>query len=113
MDIRAEILDLKLRVEDLETAAERVRESQEQETLLREVIDRTKRAQAEMSALRADLAEVRKLLGGGGPGAEGDVRTEIAVEFEVIRSKVEHEFNFLRSEVMDLAIKVDRLTPDE
>ncbi|MGR6921060.1 hypothetical protein ACU635_43050 [[Actinomadura] parvosata] len=112
MDIRAEILDLKLRVEDLETAAERVRESQEQEALLREVIDRTKRAQAEMSALRADLAEVTKMLGGR-PGAEGDVRTEIAVEFEVIRSKVEHEFNFLRSEVMDLAIKVDRLTPDE
>lgn len=37
------------------------------------------------------------------------MRAEIAVEFAVIRSGIEHEFNFLRSEVMDLAIKLDRL----
>ncbi|MEV4168220.1 hypothetical protein [Nonomuraea sp. NPDC049709] len=140
MDVRAEILDLKLRVEDLETTAERGTELDRQDDLLREIIDRSRKLQAEIAFLKAELGRARTEIGeefaavgteiagvrrevtgrpvaaGAGTGGEIDVRAEIAVEFGAIRSEIEHEFNFLRSEVTDLGIKLDRLlqrTPAE
>ncbi|WP_052424237.1 hypothetical protein [Nonomuraea candida] len=139
MDVRAEILDLKLRVEDLETNAEQAGGLERQEALLREIVDRSKRLQAEVASLKAQLSRARAEIGeefaAVGTEVEGvrrevaarpagfppavtpdrervdavDVRAEIAVEFGVIRSELQQEFSFLRSEIMDLGIKLDRL----
>lgn len=130
MDVRAEILDLKLRVEDLETTAEQSAGLDRQEDLLREIVDRSRKLQAEIAAVKAQLAhaqvEIREEFSAvgtevagvrrdvsGRPVAGGaeqlDIREEIAVEFGAIRSEIEHEFNFLRSEVLDLGIKMERL----
>jgi hypothetical protein len=139
VDVRAEVLDLKLRVEDLETALEQAGPEQ-QIGLMREVLNLSERLQAEITTLRAELARARGEIGeefaavgteiagvrrevASRPAAEtpetaetaegaepgADVRAEIAVEFAVVRSEIQREFDFLRSEVLDLSIKLERL----
>ncbi|MGP3930342.1 hypothetical protein [Nonomuraea sp. KM88] len=133
MDMRAEILDLKLRVEELETgvrhgdvAIGRRREPDRQEEFLREIGDRTKSLRADVAAVKSALADgrvemaeqfaaveteiaaIRREVNSWPPGPEAD-EGMVADEFAAVRSGLEHEFNSLRSEMTDLGIKLDRL----
>jgi hypothetical protein len=74
VDVREEILDLKLRVEDLETTAEQAGGLERQEALLREIVERSRRLQAEVASLKAQLARTR---------------TEIGEEFAAVGTEVE------------------------
>ncbi|MFG1702099.1 hypothetical protein ACFLIM_02800 [Nonomuraea sp. M3C6] len=141
MDVRAEILDLKLRVEGLEAGAHvggaasgHRREPDRQADLLREINDRTKQLQAEITAIKAAMADsrtemteefaavetevaaIRREVNARFVGTEAEntcVRTEIADEFASVRSEIEQEFNSVRSEMTDLGIKLDRLLKRE
>ncbi|TDD03925.1 hypothetical protein E1292_19995 [Nonomuraea deserti] len=137
MDMRAEILDLKLRVEELETgvrhgvvAIGRPGEPDRQAEFLREIGDRTRSLRADVAAVQSALADgrvemveqfaavetevaaIRREVSAWpfGPGAgEGMV----ADEFAAVRAGLEQEFNSLRSEMTDLGIKLDRLLKRE
>ncbi|SDJ80710.1 hypothetical protein [Nonomuraea jiangxiensis] len=135
VDVRAEILDLKLRVETLEAtmrlgeAASREERGRE-EGLLGEINDRTKHLQSEIAAIRAgmatsrvevaeqfaavetEVAAIRREVNTRLAGTEADdtwIRTEIADQFASVRSEIEQEFGSVRSEMTDLGIKLDRL----
>ncbi|MGP3960420.1 hypothetical protein ACTWPT_30865 [Nonomuraea sp. 3N208] len=98
--------------------------------LLREVDDRTRRLQAEVAALRTELAAVRAELGedvaavqtevegvrravNARPGTSGDedadLRLDMLEGFAAVRAEIAHEFGSVRSEMLDLGIKLDRL----
>ncbi|MEO3803807.1 hypothetical protein [Nonomuraea sp. B1E8] len=133
MDMRAEILDLKLRVEELETGVRRGAvaigrrgEPDRQEAFLREIGDRTKSLRADVAAVKSALADcrvevveqfaaveteiaaIRREVSAWPPGPEAGEGL-VADEFAAVRSGLEHEFNSLRSEMTDLGIKLDRL----
>jgi hypothetical protein len=126
VDVRADILDLKLRVEDLETGG-----VGRPVDLLREIHDLARRLQVEVAALRTKLAATRAGLGeeiaavqtevegvrrevsGRRPGGTGDedadIRLDMAEAFAAVRAEMAREFESVRSEMLDLGIKLDRL----
>ncbi|TMR09665.1 hypothetical protein ETD86_42685 [Nonomuraea turkmeniaca] len=98
--------------------------------LLREVDDRTRHLRAEIAALRTELAAARAELGedvaavqtevegvrravNAGPGEsgdeDGDLRLDMLEGFAAVRAEIAHEFGSVRSEMLDLGIKLDRL----
>ncbi|MDP4504373.1 hypothetical protein [Nonomuraea turcica] len=98
--------------------------------LLREVDDRTRHLQAEVAELRTELAAARAELGedvaavqtevegvrravnarpGDSGDEDGDLRLDMAEGFAAVRAELAHEFGSVRSEMLDLGIKLDRL----
>ncbi|MGP3910633.1 hypothetical protein [Nonomuraea sp. 10N515B] len=98
--------------------------------LLREVDDRTRHLQAEVAELRTELAAARAELGedvaavqtevegvrravNARPGdrgdEDGDLRLDMVEGFAAVRAELAHEFGSVRSEMLDLGIKLDRL----
>ncbi|TMR92972.1 hypothetical protein [Nonomuraea basaltis] len=129
MDVQTEVLDLKLRVADLESGAHGAVPDWRTD-LLREINDRTKHLRSEITALKARLAEARTELSEdlaavqteiegvrrevsarpARPGDEdADLRLDMAEEFAALRAEMAHQFDSVRSEVLDLGIKIDRL----
>ncbi|MFI7639823.1 hypothetical protein [Nonomuraea sp. NPDC049400] len=129
MDVQAEILDLKLRVEGLETCG-RVTGADGEQHLLHEINERAKRLEAEIAAIKTEMAMARtetieqfaavdvevaairrevNARFAASPGADDFIPTQIADEFATVRSEIAQEFDSVRSELLDLGIKVDRL----
>ncbi|MFI7124530.1 hypothetical protein ACIBQ1_02480 [Nonomuraea sp. NPDC050153] len=123
---------MKLRVDGLE-ACDRLGDATPgdggERDLLREVNDRAKRLEAQLAAMRSETAAARtemieqfaavdlevaairrevnaRLV--AAPAAD-HIPTQIADEFASVRAEVAREFNAIRSELLDLGIKLDRL----
>ncbi|MEV0231401.1 hypothetical protein [Nonomuraea sp. NPDC050786] len=132
MDVQAEIVDLKLRVEGLETCG-RLTGADGEQHLLHEINERGKRLEAEIAAVRAQLATartetieqfaavdvevaaIRREVNArfvASSGLDDYIPTRIADEFATVRSEIGQEFESVRSELLDLSIKLDRLLKD-
>ncbi|KAB8190080.1 hypothetical protein FH608_037150 [Nonomuraea phyllanthi] len=129
MDVQAEILDLKLRVDGLEMSGRPdgpASAAGGEHHLLHEINDRTKRLAAELAVLKAELAaariETNEQFGAvdveiaairrevhARLAAEDAVPTQVADEFATVRSDIAQEFTSVQSELRDLSIKIDRL----
>ncbi|MEV5891579.1 hypothetical protein [Nonomuraea fuscirosea] len=128
MDMRAEILDLKLRVDDLETTMEHGGELERQVALLHEIAERSLKLQTGLAELQARLEQSTMLtseeFAAFGIEIAGvrrevsrpaviesveDMRAWIAAEVDGFRKQWRRELDFLRSEAMDMNIKLDRL----
>ncbi|WP_326644866.1 hypothetical protein OIE67_26500 [Nonomuraea fuscirosea] len=128
MDMRAEILDLKLRVDDLEITLEHGGELERQALLLHDIAERSLKLQEGIAELRARLDQGMMLAGeefaAFGIEIAGvrrevsqpavmesveDIRIWIAGEVDAFRQQWRREMDFLRSETMDMNIKLDRL----
>ncbi|MFI7699789.1 hypothetical protein [Nonomuraea sp. NPDC049480] len=123
MDVQAEIRDVKLRGGDPEAGMPAW-----QMDLLREIDERTRRLRSDVAALRRELAAARIELGedvaavqtevGGvrrevsarpGGADDADLRLDMVEGFAAVRAEVAREFGSVRSEMLDLGIKLDRL----
>ncbi|NBE98277.1 hypothetical protein FE391_31995 [Nonomuraea sp. KC401] len=131
MDMRAEILELKLRVEELESgvrhgivAAGSGRPPDRQAELLREIDDRTRSLLTEVAAVRSALADGRVEMVEQFAAVETEVaaiRREVKAwpsspaggEREAARPELEEKFSSLRAEMTDLGVKLDRLLKRE
>ncbi|WP_433442516.1 hypothetical protein [Nonomuraea sp. CA-141351] len=137
MDVQAEILDLKLRVEGLETCGRLTGAASGadiEQGLLREINDRTKRLETEIATMKAqmataraetieqfaavdvEVAAIRREVNAhfvASPGEDDYIPAQIADEFATVRSEIGQEFNAVRSELLDLGIKVDRLLKND
>ncbi|MGW0804591.1 hypothetical protein [Nonomuraea sp. NPDC002799] len=129
MDVQAEILQLKLRVEDLEAHAHAGRPGEDRE-LLREIGERTQRVEAavaelnaglanartevieQFGALETEVAAVRRAVSLPSPRPVAE-RPATADDLAAVRSEVAEEIRSLRSELLDLGIKLDRLLKAE
>ncbi|MET7326641.1 hypothetical protein [Nonomuraea sp. NPDC005650] len=123
---------MKLRVDGLE-ACERLGDATPggggEQDLLQEINDRAKRLETQLAAVRSEAAAARtetieqfaavdlevaairrevsaRLVAAP---AEDHIPTQIADEFASVRAEIAREFNAIRSELLDLGIKLDRL----
>ncbi|MEU8356403.1 hypothetical protein AB0C27_10385 [Nonomuraea sp. NPDC048882] len=126
MDVRAELLDLKLRVEDLETTMEHGGDLERQVILLHEIAERSMKLQAglatmqsqidqavvefteEFAAMGIEVESVRRAMTER-PDLIEELRAQLSIEIDKFRKQWRREFDFLRSEAMDMNIKLDRL----
>lgn len=138
MDVQAEIRDLKLRVDGLE-ACDRLGEARPgsggERDLLREINDRAKRLETQLAAMKAEtsmartetieqfaavdveIAAIRREINAyratPAGGDEDYVPTLIADQFASVRAEIAQEFDAMRSELLDLGIKLDRLLKND
>ncbi|MER6577232.1 hypothetical protein [Nonomuraea sp. NPDC001023] len=98
MDVEAEILDIRLRVQALEA------------TLCAEAD--CSEAVLGIAEMRADLAETRSESGHDVTALTDELlglRGQSDEHFQAIRSKIRRRLDLLRCETLDLAIRLDRL----
>ncbi|MEU6781682.1 hypothetical protein ABZ912_20975 [Nonomuraea angiospora] len=129
---------MKLRVDGLE-ACDRLGEVTPggggERELLREINDRAKRLETQLAAMKAEtamartetieqfaavdveIAAIRREINTyrAAPAGDGEdyIPTLIADQFASVRAEIAQEFNGMRSELLDLGIKLDRLLKND
>jgi hypothetical protein len=138
VDVQAEIRDLKLRVDGLE-ACDRPGDATPggggELDLLREINDRARRLETQLAAIKAETAmartetieqfaavdveiaairrEINNRLAAPAGDDEDYIPALITDEFASVRAEIAQEFNAIRSELLDVSIKLDRLLKND
>ncbi|MER6945028.1 hypothetical protein ABT294_13480 [Nonomuraea sp. NPDC000554] len=126
MDVEAEIIDLKLRVKDLEAATHPGRTTFDDHgqrcahaNLLTEICMRMETMQAAITGATVDVAQARAELTDAQSGTDqkfaalgieiANLRSQTTRHLTSVQSEIQRRLDFLRCEMIDLDLRLDRL----